>query len=78
MLADPTQAPTIQMAWSGDNAVTFNTAQPLSLGRTGSAIPSACQHVVGSLRQPAVKITCSDDVTFVPTDLFVTREEGSG
>ena len=76
--ADPTQAPTIQMAWSGDNAVTFNTAQPLSLGRTGAYYTRAYKHVVGSLRQPAVKLICSDDVTFVPTDLFVTREEGSG
>lgn len=76
--ADPTQAPTVQMAWSGDNAVTFNTAQPLSLGRTGAYYTRAYKHVVGSLRQPAVKLICSDDVTFVPTDLFVTREEGSG
>ena len=79
--ADPTQAPVISMAWSGDNAVTFNTEQPLSLGRTGDYYTRAYKHVVGGgpdMRQPACKISCSDDVTFVPTDLFVTREAGTG
>ena len=73
--ADPTQAPTVQMAWSGDNAVTFNTAQPLSLGRTGAYYtPCAYKHVVGSLRQPAVKlITCSDDVTFRADGISLSR-----
>ena len=76
--ADPTVAPTISMAWSGDNAMTFGQEKALSLGRTGAYYTRAYQHTVGSKRQPAVRVSCSDDVTFVPTDLFVTREEGTG
>lgn len=76
--ADPTVPPVVAMAWSGDNALTFNTEQPLSLGREGAYYTRAYKHVVGSMRQPACKLTCSDDVTFVPTDLFITREPGIG
>ncbi len=79
--ADPTNAPTIGMKWSGDNAVTFGTQKNLSLGKTGAYYTRAYVNSVGggpNMRQPAVNIRCSDDVTFVPTDLFVTREEGTG
>lgn len=74
---DPTVSPVIGMAWSGDNAETFGTERLLPLGKEGDYYTRAYQHTVGSMRQPVVKVRCSDDVTFVATDLFVTRESGT-
>lgn len=75
--ANPTTNPVITMQWSVNNAATFGTAKQLNLGKTGSYYTRAYQHTVGAARQPVVKISCSDDVTFVPTDLFITRERGT-